>query len=81
VNVSSLADLLLLLMILVKKRKTKTCSLFSERADQRSLAAQFLLSAAAALRQSDSQPPTNDHDTNSRLGFMNAQSVRGGLAA
>ena len=32
-------------------------------ADQRSsLAAQFLLSAAAALRQPDSQLPTNDHE-------------------
>ena len=35
-------------------------------ADQRSLAAQFLLSAAAALRQPDSQPPTNDHEYNSK---------------
>ena len=36
-------------------------------ADQQwSLAAQFLLSAAAALRQPDSQPPTNDHEYNSK---------------
>ena len=35
-------------------------------ADQRPLAAQFLLSAAAALRQPDSQPPTNDHEYKSK---------------
>ena len=38
----------------------------SEMADQRSLAAQFLHAAAAALRQPDSQPPTNDHEYKSK---------------